>query len=217
MRIRLTLHSIYILPHFRSSLLVTEYRSDVVEAAMGSTLSPQIIEYLKAWMLSPEHIQNPYPTEEEKARIIAATGIEKKQLTCWFSNNRKRFWKPKMDEIRKQYGLSESDPLPAALLATGAAPVPPDNVNQPEFAASHGDIDVNHADIMNHPDIANHIMAASAPAVEPLAEPIASLPIEDFSEENFYGTINAAAAEIHSEEQAGSMREKKSSDDVIAV
>ena len=105
------------------------FRHDIVEAAMGNTLSPHVIEYLKAWMMHPDHIQNPYPTEEEKAEIIVATGIGKKQLTCWFSNNRKRFWKPKMDKLREQYGLSETDPLPAALLATAATPAPPDDIN----------------------------------------------------------------------------------------
>jgi len=71
--------------------------------------------------MHPNHIQNPYPTEEEKTEIMAATGIEKKQLTCWFSNNRKRFWKPKMDKLRADYGLSDTEPLPAALLATAAS------------------------------------------------------------------------------------------------
>mmetsp|Transcript_23696 Transcript_23696/g.49610 ORF Transcript_23696/g.49610 Transcript_23696/m.49610 type:complete len:390 (+) Transcript_23696:255-1424(+) len=96
-------------------------RHAVVQAAMGNTLSPHTIEYLKGWMMHPDHIQNPYPTEEEKTQIMAATGIEKKQLTCWFSNNRKRFWRPKMDKLRADYGLSDTEPLPAALLATAAS------------------------------------------------------------------------------------------------
>jgi len=40
-------------------------------------------------------------SEEEKDHILADTGITAKQLTCWFSNNRKRFWKPKMEEMGK--------------------------------------------------------------------------------------------------------------------
>jgi len=47
----------------------------------------------------PQHIQNPYPTEVEKQQIIEATGIQMKQLTNWFTNNRKRFWKPKMNRM----------------------------------------------------------------------------------------------------------------------
>ena len=43
----------------------------------------------------PQHVQYPYPTETERHHIIKATGIEMKQLTNWFTNNRKRLWKPK--------------------------------------------------------------------------------------------------------------------------
>jgi hypothetical protein len=48
-------------------------------------------------MMSPEHIAHPYPTDQEKAQIMADTGIELKQLTNWFVNNRKRFWKPRVE------------------------------------------------------------------------------------------------------------------------
>lgn len=68
--------------------------------------------------MAPEHIENPYPTEEEKADIMASTGVDRKQLSCWFSNNRKRFWKPKVDEIRAQYGLDKTGRFPPELLAT---------------------------------------------------------------------------------------------------
>ena len=37
--------------------------------------------------------------ELEKTKIMEDTGITPKQLTCWFSNNRKRYWKPKMEEM----------------------------------------------------------------------------------------------------------------------
>ena len=53
-------------------------------------------------MLSPDHIDHPYPTEEEKARIMRHCGIEMKQLTNWFVNNRKRIWKPKLEEMKKR-------------------------------------------------------------------------------------------------------------------
>ena len=47
----------------------------------SSSLNPETVEYLKNWMMSPEHIAHPYPTEQEKAEIMAETGIETKQLT----------------------------------------------------------------------------------------------------------------------------------------
>jgi hypothetical protein len=67
----------------------------------SSSLPSETVEYLKAWMMSPEHIAHPYPTEPEKAKIMADTGIELKQLSNWFVNNRKRYWKPRV-EVRLQ-------------------------------------------------------------------------------------------------------------------
>lgn len=54
-------------------------------------------------MMSPEHVAHPYPTEQEKAQIMAETGIELKQLTNWFVNNRKRFWKPRVEAKLQKY------------------------------------------------------------------------------------------------------------------
>ena len=59
-------------------------------------LPQDTIEYLKSWMMSPEHCAHPYPTEEEKEKIMADTGIGYKQLTNWMVNNRRRYWKPRM-------------------------------------------------------------------------------------------------------------------------
>ncbi|EED95782.1 predicted protein, partial [Thalassiosira pseudonana CCMP1335] len=59
------------------------------------SLPQETVDYLKAWMMSPEHIFHPYPREQEKAEIMAETGIELKQLTKWFENNRRRYWKPR--------------------------------------------------------------------------------------------------------------------------
>lgn len=68
----------------------------------STSLPAETVDYLKAWMMSPEHIAHPYPTEQEKAQIMADTGIELKQLTNWFVNNRKRYWKPRV-EARLQH------------------------------------------------------------------------------------------------------------------
>jgi len=67
-----------------------------------TALSSFAVEYLKAWMMSPNHIEHPYPSEDEKINIMNDTGIELKQLTNWFVNNRKRYWKPKVEELRKK-------------------------------------------------------------------------------------------------------------------
>jgi hypothetical protein len=68
----------------------------------STSLPANTVEYLKAWMMSPEHVAHPYPTEKEKAHIMADTGIELKQLTNWFVNNRKRYWKPRVEARLKQ-------------------------------------------------------------------------------------------------------------------
>jgi hypothetical protein len=68
----------------------------------STSLPAETVEYLKAWMMSPEHVAHPYPTEQEKAQIMADTGIELKQLTNWFVNNRKRYWKPRVEAKLQQ-------------------------------------------------------------------------------------------------------------------
>ena len=76
-----------------------------------TVLPRSTVEYLKAWILSPEHINHPYPTEKEKEEIMKDTGIEMKQLTNWFVNNRKRFWKPRVEaQMQKQVRAFPSPP-----------------------------------------------------------------------------------------------------------
>lgn len=67
-----------------------------------TTLPNETVEYLKTWMMSPEHVAHPYPTEVEKAKIMEETGLELKQLTNWFVNNRKRYWKPRVEARLKE-------------------------------------------------------------------------------------------------------------------
>jgi len=52
------------------------------------------VSILKAWLVSPEHFHHPYPTAEDQAHLMAQTGIDKKQLKNWFTNARRRIWKP---------------------------------------------------------------------------------------------------------------------------
>ena len=75
-----------------------------------SRLPQETVDYLKAWMMSPEHISHPYPNEQEKAEIMAETGIELKQLTNWFVNNRKRYWTPREQQPTTN---GASNPAPA--------------------------------------------------------------------------------------------------------
>ena len=51
-------------------------------------LPAEAVEILKAWISSPEHVNNPYPTPEELDDLLQQTGIDRKQLHGWFGNAR---------------------------------------------------------------------------------------------------------------------------------
>ncbi|KAJ8610428.1 hypothetical protein CTAYLR_007143 [Chrysophaeum taylorii] len=57
-------------------------------------LPAHAVTILKAWLVSPEHFHHPYPTAQDQAQLMAETGIDKKQLKNWFTNARRRIWKP---------------------------------------------------------------------------------------------------------------------------
>ena len=58
----------------------------------------EVVRLLKGWLLSDEHVNNPYPTETEKAELMDATGLSRKQLCNWFVNARKRVLQPRLVE-----------------------------------------------------------------------------------------------------------------------
>ena len=66
----------------------------------SNSLPSHVAEYLKNWLM--KHIEHPYPSESEKARMVSDTGIEIKRLNNWFVNNRIRFWKPRFEAMQKQ-------------------------------------------------------------------------------------------------------------------
>lgn len=61
---------------------------------------------LKAWLLSPEHFTHPYPTPQDQAILMEKTGIDKKQLKNWFTNARRRIWKPMLKKQIEQGKIS---------------------------------------------------------------------------------------------------------------
>ncbi|CAI5733104.1 unnamed protein product [Peronospora destructor] len=74
-------------------------------------LPPHTVAILKGWMLSREHVKHPYPTDEDKQMLLKKTGISMKQLTNWFTNARKRIWKPMMrrEHSRQMQSIMEFD------------------------------------------------------------------------------------------------------------
>lgn len=68
---------------------------------------------LKAWLLSPEHFTHPYPTPQDQAMLMEKTGIDKKQLKNWFTNARRRIWKPMLKKQIEQGKLTAGGPAGA--------------------------------------------------------------------------------------------------------
>lgn len=61
---------------------------------------------LKSWLLSPEHFTHPYPTPQDQVMLMEKTGIDKKQLKNWFTNARRRIWKPMLKKQLEQGKLA---------------------------------------------------------------------------------------------------------------
>lgn len=100
---------------------------------------------LKAWLLSPEHFTHPYPTPQDQIMLMHKTGIDKKQLKNWFTNARRRIWKPM---LKKQLEAGKLAAAGGAVVGSSAggvalAPVPGGGpgitvmgVPQPELSSS---------------------------------------------------------------------------------
>jgi len=78
---------------------------------------------LKAWLLSPEHFTHPYPTPQDQVLLMQKTGIDKKQLKNWFTNARRRIWKPMLKKHLEQGKLAQTGGGGGAVVipGTGAA------------------------------------------------------------------------------------------------
>lgn len=68
----------------------TQHNAAGGAARSGSTgfrrrgkLPKQVTDLLKAWLL--DHALHPYPTDEEKQRLCAATGLTTNQVSNWVS------------------------------------------------------------------------------------------------------------------------------------
>uniref|UniRef100_A0A7S3PTW3 Homeobox domain-containing protein n=1 Tax=Chaetoceros debilis TaxID=122233 RepID=A0A7S3PTW3_9STRA len=85
---------------------------------------------LKAWLLSPEHFTHPYPTPQDQVMLMQKTGIDKKQLKNWFTNARRRIWKPMLKKQLEQGKISQTGSggvvtMPGAPAAPGIISAPP--------------------------------------------------------------------------------------------
>lgn len=117
----------------------------------SNSLQPHVVEYLKKWLMCEEHINHPYPTEEEKKVMVADTGIDMKRLNNWFVNNRIRYWKPRFEALQakqqqkeKKQNNNEDEDLSTDDNSISSVQVP----IQDEGDASSSTESVNHPKVM---------------------------------------------------------------------
>jgi hypothetical protein len=77
-----------------NSDLKKEGKSAVSETRKGGKKLPRYASnMLKEWFC--DHIDDPYPTKEEKIMLASKTNLSLRQITNWFVNHRGRKWKEK--------------------------------------------------------------------------------------------------------------------------
>ncbi|XP_062229405.1 homeobox protein knotted-1-like 11 isoform X2 [Phragmites australis] len=69
---------------------LVDIREEIMRKRRAGKLPGDTASTLKAWWQA--HSKWPYPTEEDKARLVQETGLQLKQINNWFINQRKRNW-----------------------------------------------------------------------------------------------------------------------------
>ncbi|KAG6530252.1 hypothetical protein ZIOFF_012475 [Zingiber officinale] len=69
---------------------IIDIRDEILRKRRAGKLPGDSTSMLKAWWQS--HSKWPYPTEDDKARLVQETGLQLKQINNWFINQRKRNW-----------------------------------------------------------------------------------------------------------------------------
>ncbi|OIT04598.1 PREDICTED: homeobox protein knotted-1-like LET12 [Nicotiana attenuata] len=69
---------------------IVDIREEILRKRRAGKLPGDTTSALKAWWKS--HSKWPYPTEEDKAKLVQETGLQLKQVNNWFINQRKRNW-----------------------------------------------------------------------------------------------------------------------------
>ncbi|GMJ15847.1 KNOTTED1-like homeobox gene 3 [Hibiscus trionum] len=69
---------------------IVDIREEILRKRRAGKLPGDTTSVLKAWWQA--HSKWPYPTEEDKARLVQETGLQLKQINNWFINQRKRNW-----------------------------------------------------------------------------------------------------------------------------
>eukprot|EP00249_Psilotum_nudum_P015961 c25598_g1_i1 orf=404-1996(-) len=69
---------------------IVDVREEILRKRRAGKLPGDTTSVLKSWWHT--HSKWPYPTEDEKARLVQETGLQLKQINNWFINQRKRNW-----------------------------------------------------------------------------------------------------------------------------
>lgn len=73
---------------FRSR--IEDVREEILRKRRAGKLPGDTTSVLKNWW--QQHSKWPYPTEDDKAKLVEETGLQLKQINNWFINQRKRNW-----------------------------------------------------------------------------------------------------------------------------
>lgn len=73
---------------FRSK--IEDVREEILRKRRAGKLPGDTTSVLKDWWQN--HAKWPYPTEDDKAKLVEETGLQLKQINNWFINQRKRNW-----------------------------------------------------------------------------------------------------------------------------
>lgn len=69
---------------------IEDVREEILRKRRAGKLPGDTTSVLKAWW--QQHSKWPYPTEDDKAKLVEETGLQLKQINNWFINQRKRNW-----------------------------------------------------------------------------------------------------------------------------
>ncbi|CAA2984897.1 homeobox protein knotted-1-like LET12 isoform X2 [Olea europaea var. sylvestris] len=69
---------------------IVDVREEILRKRRAGKLPGDTTSLLKTWWQT--HSKWPYPTEEDKAKLVEETGLQLKQINNWFINQRKRNW-----------------------------------------------------------------------------------------------------------------------------
>ncbi|XP_026384722.1 homeobox protein knotted-1-like 1 [Papaver somniferum] len=95
---------------FRSR--IEDVREEILRKRRAGKLPGDTTSVLKNWW--KQHAKWPYPTEDDKAKLVEEIGLQLKQINNWFINQRKRNWHSNSQSItslkskRKRYTIEET-------------------------------------------------------------------------------------------------------------